>query len=93
MYSDLSLAIVPHYLVSRDPPEVGASRDWVGKLLDFLKVVGHRHGLPDLLGGHDGAARDNFVSPNESDLIFRIKEILKLPMVTQTHKKISNILS
>merc|ERR1719234_1548091 len=44
-------------LVSRDPPEVGASGDWVRKLLDFLKVVGHRHGLPDLLGGHDGAVR------------------------------------
>ena len=59
MYSDLSLAIVSPNLVSRDPPEVGAARDGVGKLLDFLKVVGHRDRLPDLLGGHAAAIKRN----------------------------------
>ena len=82
MYSDLSLAIVSLYLVSRDPPEVGAAGDGVGELLDFLKVVGHRHGLPDLLGGHLEAAREKLVVHIGSDLIFRIKGILKLSMVT-----------
>merc|ERR1712045_84764 len=30
-------------LVAGDPPEVGASGDWVGQLLDLLEVVGHGH--------------------------------------------------
>ena len=44
------------HLVARHPPEVGAPGDGVGKLLDLLEVVGHRHSLPDLLRGHGGGA-------------------------------------
>ena len=49
--------IILCHLVPRNPPKVGTARHWVGELLYFLKVVGHRHRLPDLLRGHLEAAK------------------------------------
>ena len=56
MLGSIFFAILPAHLVARHPPEVGAPRDGIGKLLDLLEVVGHRHSLPDLLRGHGGGA-------------------------------------
>ena len=75
-----------YHLVSRNPPEVGTARHWVGELLYFLKVVGHRHRLPDLLRGHLEAAKGQaFITTNYSLTVSSQFDILHSPIFLTFH--------